>query len=59
MLCVLSFCVGGVDEWVCGGVKMLLWFYIIVECVSTWLVGDVCEVGKSVLIIVEHNSVRM
>ena len=38
---------------------MLLWFYIIVECVSTWLVGNVCEVGKSVFIIVEHISVRM
>ena len=30
---------------------MLLWFCIIVECVSTWLVGNVCEVGKSVFII--------
>ena len=33
--------------------------FIIVECVSTWLVGYVCEVGKSVLIIVEYISVRM
>ena len=40
---------------------MLLWFYINVECVSrsTWLLGNVCEVGKGVLIIVEHISVRM
>ena len=59
MLCVLQFCVGQVEEWVCGGVEMLLWVYIIVECVSTWLVGYVCEVGKSVLNIVEHISVRM
>ena len=27
---------------------------IIMECVSTWLVGYVCEVGKSVLIIVVY-----
>ena len=33
--------------------------FIIVECVSTWLVGYVCEVGKGVLIIVECISVRM
>ena len=29
---------------------------LIVECVSAWLVGYVCEVGKSVLIIVECIS---
>ena len=33
--------------------------FIIVECVSTWLVGYVCEAGKGVLIIVECISVRM
>ena len=33
--------------------------FISVECVSTWLVGHACEVGKSVLIIVECISVRM
>ena len=33
--------------------------FIIVECVSTWLVGYACEVGKGVLIIVECISVRM
>ena len=32
---------------------------IIVECVSTSLVGYVCEVGKIVLIIIESISVRM
>ena len=33
--------------------------FTIVECVSTWLVAYVCEVGKSVLIIVLCISVRM
>ena len=32
---------------------MVVLRFIIVECVSTWLVVYVCEVGKSVLIIVE------
>ena len=31
----------------------------IVECVSTWLVGYICEVGKIVLIIVECSSVTV
>ena len=33
--------------------------FLIVECVSTWLVGYVCEVGQSLLIIVEGISVRV
>ena len=38
---------------------MLVLRFTIVECVSTWLVGYVCEVGISVLVIVECISVRI
>ena len=44
--------------WCCLDVAAVLRF-IIVEPVSTWLVGYVCGVVESVLIIVECISVRV